>query len=109
MTLLPAATRLYVLYSVRAQFSTHNINVILKQPETKSMQRLEEQLGKILVSIKSTEWVGRLGRLPVLLDERACKALLGDGTVVDTTKQSKPTSASASPKSASTAYDILIA
>ena len=89
MTLLSAATRLSILDSVRAQFVVHEISVILNQRATKLMQRLEEQLGKILTSIKSTEWGGRLGHIPVLLDNEACKALLRDGTAVDTTKQAQ--------------------
>ena len=55
--------------TVSLLMSTKPLDVIVRQPTTKSMDRMTEQMAQMVAPVKSTAWGGQHGLLALVLDD----------------------------------------
>ena len=78
-----------IFAAVQTKFDRTTIDKIIGQPTTTAVDKLELQLGRCLAGIRTDQWGGNYGHLPLLIDEAKLQTLTGDPTsTVD--KMDKP-------------------
>jgi hypothetical protein len=82
------------------------LDVIVGQPTTKSMDRMMEQIAQMIAPVKTTTWCGLHGSLVLVLDD-ADYATVTKNIITLAAPLSKPTTINQKIIKLSTPYDIL--